>query len=408
MSVGDTTWLTRRAGDDFETGLFTYSAANTLTPTSIFESSNGNAPVSWSAGVKTLYCDFPASEAIKLYKLFNGALGLSTTQQAAARQNICAAPFDALAFNGMQFNGGMDISQENGTAAVAFASGTLFGYVVDGWTFFKSGTSALTVQQITSTIPGFDKSLKFTVTTAQASIGSDNVVIRNMIEGYRFARAQWGTASAQPVTIGIWVKSAITGLIGMSISNLGFTSSTGGTINVTASNTPQFLTLTIAGVTTGSWDRVNGAGAVVQISLASASPNMNFVGTNGNTMEITGFVLLPGIELPSAERAPHLMRPPDAELALCQRHLQIFKTTGTGILGLGVAEVSSIIYLAIPLPVSMRATPTITSSGPSTLAYSIGFTLTSPDSVSFSASPPELPQMNFKTGGGFIKVDARL
>lgn len=61
LAIGDTTWLTRRGGDDFETGLFTYSALNTLTPTAIFESTNGNTPVVWGAGVKTLMCDLPAS-----------------------------------------------------------------------------------------------------------------------------------------------------------------------------------------------------------------------------------------------------------------------------------------------------------------------------------------------------------
>jgi hypothetical protein len=39
-------------------------------------------------------------------------------------------------------------------------------------------------------------------------------------------------------------------------------------------------------------------------------------------MQITGVVVLPGIELPSAARAPFIMRPFDQELSLCQRYYE--------------------------------------------------------------------------------------
>jgi hypothetical protein len=84
MSVGDTTWLTRRMGNDFETGVFTYTAANELTPTQIFESSNGNAAVVWTAGIKALFCDLPASKAKKIYAFEDTteATGVGTTAAA--------------------------------------------------------------------------------------------------------------------------------------------------------------------------------------------------------------------------------------------------------------------------------------------------------------------------------------
>ena len=37
---------------------------------------------------------------------------LTETREEAARSNIYAAPFDALAYNGMQINGSMEVSQE--------------------------------------------------------------------------------------------------------------------------------------------------------------------------------------------------------------------------------------------------------------------------------------------------------
>src|SRR6188508_812167 len=40
------------------------------------------------------------------------AQALTIAQKTQARQNIYAAPFDALAYNGMQVNGNFDVSQE--------------------------------------------------------------------------------------------------------------------------------------------------------------------------------------------------------------------------------------------------------------------------------------------------------
>ena len=41
---------------------------------------------------------------------------------AATRGQLYAAPFDALAFNGLQLNGGMEVSQENGTTSVTLTA----------------------------------------------------------------------------------------------------------------------------------------------------------------------------------------------------------------------------------------------------------------------------------------------
>ena len=45
---------------------------------------------------------------------YDTAQSLSATQQTQARINIYAAPYDAMAYSGMQINGGMEVSQENG------------------------------------------------------------------------------------------------------------------------------------------------------------------------------------------------------------------------------------------------------------------------------------------------------
>ena len=47
------------------------------------------------------------------------------TNPAATRAQLYAAPFDALAYNGMQINGGMEVSQENGTSSVTLTGDRL-------------------------------------------------------------------------------------------------------------------------------------------------------------------------------------------------------------------------------------------------------------------------------------------
>ena len=44
----------------------------------------------------------------------NAPQSLTAPQQQQARQNIYAAPFDAMAYSGLQINGGMEVSQERG------------------------------------------------------------------------------------------------------------------------------------------------------------------------------------------------------------------------------------------------------------------------------------------------------
>lgn len=52
---GDTLWYSMFDGTNFEMGLGTFaSSANTITPTTVYRSTNANAAVSWGAGVKQI------------------------------------------------------------------------------------------------------------------------------------------------------------------------------------------------------------------------------------------------------------------------------------------------------------------------------------------------------------------
>lgn len=64
MAIGDTAWVTtlQPGANAWETGLYTYSAANTLTRTTIYDSTNANAAVNFGAGTKEVFLDLPASK----------------------------------------------------------------------------------------------------------------------------------------------------------------------------------------------------------------------------------------------------------------------------------------------------------------------------------------------------------
>src|SRR5437016_4816683 len=80
----------------------------------------------------------------------------------AARGQLYAAPFDALAYNGIQHNGCMEVSQENGTSSVTLTgSGALqTRHLVDGTLAAYRGTFVAAGQQVTDAPAGYRNSLK--------------------------------------------------------------------------------------------------------------------------------------------------------------------------------------------------------------------------------------------------------
>jgi len=131
------------------------------------------------------------------------AQSLTAAQQQQARSNIYAAPFDALAFNGMQVNGSCEIAQESGGAALTGLAGGTFREIADAWRLFTAGSEVVTAQQVTDAPSGYGASVKVSVTTANASPGAtDFLFINQRIEGFRARRLAWGTAAASPLSLG--------------------------------------------------------------------------------------------------------------------------------------------------------------------------------------------------------------
>jgi len=295
---------------------------------------------------------------------------------ATARAQLYAAPFDALAFNGLQINGGMEASQENGTSSVTLTgTGALqTKYLVDGVMAAYRGTFVAAGQQVTDAPAGFRNSLKFSVSTAQASLGSnDELSILLPLEGVRAARLALGTASAASISFAFWVKAHRTGSYSGSLRNSAKNRSCPFTFTVSSADTWEFKTVTVAGDTSGSWltdtnvglyldlciaggsSRIGTASAWAASDLSGVTGTTNGVAATSDTFQLTGLIVLPGIELPPQDRSAFVMRPFDQELPHCQRYLEL---GGTGIFG--TWESASKVQLGWQYKIQKRVTGTIT------------------------------------------------
>ena len=241
-------------------------------------------------------------------------------------------------------NGAMVIDQRNAGASVTVNNGSSNFFIADRW--FANGENSdgvYTGQQVTTAPTGFNNSLKFTVTTADTSIGATQAyVFRQRIEGYNFADLGWGTANAKTITISFWVQSSLTGNFGGSLFNGNGDRAYAFSFSISSANTWEQKTITIAGDTTGTWNTTNGTGLNLVFSLGAGSTykgtagvwgstlyfaptgSIDLIGTNGATFYITGVQLEVGSSATGYEYRQY-----GQELALCQRYWQQSYTAGT-------------------------------------------------------------------------------
>jgi hypothetical protein len=315
--------------------------------------------------------------------------------------NAYAAPLDALAYNGIQVNGSMAVSQINGTTVVAPPANTTT-YVLDGWAWGAGGTAVVAVAQsvLTTVFPGLPNYIGATVSTAQVTLGASDAFGLNLfIEGTRIARLAWGTANAQPITICFWTCHNRTGLYSVTVRNpAAYNRSYVATYNQNVSNAVEYKTITIPGCVDGNWpsDGSNSFGLTFTMACGStftapaantwyganytgAPGQVNGVAATTDAFRITGVAILPGTQAPSAARSPFIMRPFAEELRLCQRYYE--KTCpyadkpgiAYGAYGAGGALIACVYAIATypPFPpwffkTEKRVAPTITLYSPQT------------------------------------------
>jgi hypothetical protein len=300
----------------------------------------------------------------------NGDTGITTPSYGGAVAAEYLVPVTG--FKNRIINGDMTIDQRNAGASVTPTDGQ---YLLDRWLVEVSQTSKLSVQQNAGSVTppaGFTNYFGATSLSAYSIVASDYFTIEQRIEGFNLADLGWGTANAVTVTLSFWVRSSLTGTFGGSLVNSGNSRSYPFTYTISAANTWEQKTITVAGDTSGTWLRTNGIGMIISLSLGmgstrsgtagawaagnflSATGATSVVGTNGATWYVTGVQLEKGTVATSFDYLPY-----GTELALCQRYWAGNSSSNGYIQSVTSAQQTPI---GLQLPVPMRVAPTITAT----------------------------------------------
>jgi hypothetical protein len=306
----------------------------------------------------------------------NGTNGLTFNDNST--QTTAATGFG---FKNRIINGAMVIDQRNAGASITANDAT---FPVDRFKMACTQTSKLTAQQNAGSVTppaGFRNYLGLTSSSAYSVGASDFFVVTHFVEGFNAADLGFGTANAATVTLSFWVRSSLTGTFGGALRNgdVG-TRSYPFSFTISAANTWEQKTITIAGDTSGTWNTTNGQGLDIRFGLGvgstysgtagswsgsnllSATGATSVVGTNGATFYITGVQLEKGSTATSFDYRPY-----GTELRLCQRYY----ATGNYPVMRNFTGTTIAVSTSVTLPVTMRATPTVTASvGTVETAYS--------------------------------------
>ena len=274
-------------------------------------------------------------------------------------------------------NGDMRIDQRNAGAAVTSST----AYPVDRWINYGATDGTYTGQQSTDvpTGQGFSNSLKYTVTTADATIGATQYAsIGQRIEGYNTADLMLGTANAKQFTVSFWVKSSVAGTYGFALQNTAGDRGYATTYSIASTDTWEYKTLVITGDTTSTWLSDNSIGLRTTWGLGIGSTytvsanntwetgiKFGAVGATNLMATLNATFYITGVQLEAGTVAtPFEHRSYGDELARCQRYYYRHAdgVSGAGSVGVGAYYQEQRIFAGIHFPVQMRVSPTLDAS----------------------------------------------
>ena len=310
--------------------------------------------------------------------------------------NIAQIGSNNTTFRNRIINGAMVIDQRNAGASAPTNSGNDV-YTLDRWRAVYGVQNKYTVQQNAGGLTGanlpsgFKNYLGVTSSAATSTGAGDIYHIGQAIEGFNVSDLGWGAAGAATITLSFWVRSSLTGTFGGSLQNSAVNRSYPFTFTISAANTFEYKTVTIAGDTSGTWLTTNGIGITIRFNLGTGSTYSGTAGawaaadyrsatgatsvlaTNGATFYITGVQLEAG-----TTASPFEYRPYGTELALCYRYYQTNPQT------MAVAIATNVLLFQAWFSLPMRAMPelSLTTTSPyiennpwATVSTTSGFTV---------------------------------
>jgi hypothetical protein len=294
-------------------------------------------------------------------------------------------------FRNQIINGGFNVFQR-ATGSAVVVSSTSSQYVLDRWNVRSNvgaAATTITVRDLATSDhpPGCWKAMRLENATATASPTSTQFVgFQQKLEQDTTRALGFGSPLNAPISVGFWIRSSVAATYTFSVQCEGSVRRSylfDFTVPADTTNWTYVSHSFTTDSSIGFLDNASGTGAIVSIYLASGS---NFVGgtneawnggelfmtsaaSNNFTTTAGAFVDITGLQLePGPVATPFEHRPIGTELALCQRYYQKHNSVvdgysyGFGGFG-GTAGIEN--YCAIQLPVTMRVSPTVTSTAPS-------------------------------------------
>jgi len=274
----------------------------------------------------------------------------------------------ALSNRNMLINGNHDVNQRDQGSFTP----THNDFCSDRWRMELSDASKYTAEQSSTSPDGYRKSLKITSSSAFTPASDDYFLVTQDIEGFNSAPAAFGSSAAKSVTLSFWVRSSLTGTFACAIRNSGFNRTHIKEYTISTADTWEHKTLTFPGITDGTWNTGSTVGIRVHWSLGAGSDfhgaadttlstndfatssSTNVVATNGATWFMTGAQFELG-----ATATPFEHRSYGDELARCQRYYYRHNVTSNLTGGGGGYYTTTAGRVWNPLPVTMRAAPTL-------------------------------------------------
>jgi hypothetical protein len=257
---------------------------------------------------------------------YDAAQALTAPQQAQARVNI------NITKKNYAINGGMQVSQENGTTTLTVSG----NYAADMFaTFFTAGS--YNFAQVASSTPGGSTHRhRITVVSGPGSVGSSDLFfVRTGIEGFRVSDLLAGTAQAKTITLRFGVK-APAGTYPIQFGNGANDRSyvTSFTIAGGEANTDVVKTITLQLDQSGTWTKNNTVGLYIRWGLYMGSTYQTTAntwtaglyyaptGVSNNIANSSVFELF-DVALHEGSVAPDYQLPDlPNELQLCKRYWQ--------------------------------------------------------------------------------------
>ena len=256
----------------------------------------------------------------------------------------------------MVINGDCSISQINGSTLTTPTNGS---YSIDMFIYGSTQTSKIQSQQVFTSLNslGATSSLQWSVLSSYSPVSTDYFLTYIAIEGYNFARCQFGTSNAKPVSLQFKVNASVSGTYSGAIVNYAGTRSYPFQYTVVSGVDTLIQIPNIPGDTGGSWVGATNAGAAfVKFDLGSGTnykstagtwQSGNYIGvtgstnlvsqTNGSTLTITDVQLEQSPVCTTFERKYW-----SQNLTECQRYLR--SVSRNGCTGQAIATTNAILY----------------------------------------------------------------